>query len=213
MKKWGHAGSVELGAPRGIPELRSKERKNISLSCGQCEKEFTIGHAIAHTNGVLTRKYCSLKCQHLSLKKPAPTFNCLECGSATEYKKTAYGAYSKNKKYCSFECRSKTYKGWCLDKNGYRILKVDGRHIPEHRLVLEKKLGRKLFPEETVHHINGVRNDNRPENLELWSSRHGKGQRVADKIAYAKEILNTYNISHNIVSLSDVMCGLMSMAA
>lgn len=57
---------------------------------------------------------------------------------------------------------------------------------------MEQKLKRALLPDETVHHINGNRQDNRIENLELFSSRHGPGQRVVDKIAFAIEMLQTY---------------------
>lgn len=62
----------------------------------------------------------------------------------------------------------------------------------QHRLVLEELLKRPLLPQETVHHINGVRDDNRVENLELWSSSHPPGQRVEDKVAWATELLRLY---------------------
>lgn len=71
-----------------------------------------------------------------------------------------------------------------LDANGYTRLKVNGRVVHEHRHVMEQSIGRALTKGENVHHINGDRADNRPENLELWVTAQPYGQRVPDLIDY-----------------------------
>jgi len=64
--------------------------------------------------------------------------------------------------------------------------------VPEHRLVMARMLGRPLFDDESVHHKNGNRLDNRPENLELWSRWQPSGQRLTDRIKHALELIERY---------------------
>ena len=67
-----------------------------------------------------------------------------------------------------------------------------GNYVFEHILVAEELLGRFLIDVETVHHRNGVRDDNRPENLELWTRPQPSGIRVSDAIELAHTILDLY---------------------
>jgi len=158
-----------------------------------------------------------MQCSNIGRRKDADERNkfvCENCGKEEHRarKEQSGGRIYREQKYCSYECKVDAQKKKALRKfesggykkhtkqHGYVWITVPElarastgkRSIMEHRWIMMQHIGRDLLPEETVHHINGIRSDNRIENLELFNSRHGPGQRVVDKVDFAIEILTTY---------------------
>lgn len=197
----------------------------LALTCGHCGVQFTRrkGQEREHP-------FCSQACylasdyhRHLvgeanSRRNPDAkvTEPCVYCGVDVERYLSSRG----KQVFCSRDCHD-SYRRARQTKHvtghGYVIMYV-GRdypnatktgHILEHRKVMQDILGRPLVEAENVHHINGVRGDNRPGNLELWSRSQPRGQRVKDKIRWAREFLALYESEEPMSTFRNVTTGVV----
>lgn len=130
--------------------------------CAWCKSEFLAPHNRENRRTA----YCSRKCAVLA------TYAAMDPSERR---------YSKARAFRGGRQIRKGYVFVMAPANHPSIEGTKKRYLPEHRLVMEQMLGRYLEPHEQVHHKNGIRDDNRPENLELWQKQQPAGQRVEEQ--------------------------------
>jgi len=176
-----------------------KQKNNRNLVCEQCGKKFVrnlTDKELAKGKG----KYCSHKCY--SDKYAWKQLYCEQCGSPL---KRGHGD-----RFCSHKCSGlgRRLKDGHTTSRGYVIMTIDdGRRIAQHRYVMEQMLGRPLFAHEKVHHKDGVKTNNEPDNLEIWLNGHPGGQRLQDinKKDVVQLALKTMKLEQELETIKDLL--------
>lgn len=184
-------------------------------SCKNCSKEYDYAGFFCHwcSEKLRAEKRKGIPCRSCNLVKSIYNKTFHLCSTCYRNKRENDDpAYKEKKRIAKFKSRrkcrgqdpnaplmkAKSGEGY-LDPNGYKQLTIKNHpnanksgRIAEHTFIMSLHLQRPLRENESVHHKNGIRNDNRIENLELWHKGQPAGQRIEDKIKWAKEFLESY---------------------
>jgi hypothetical protein len=165
-------------------------------ACSKCKAVKSLDDYYPHKLTKDKKQSCCKACSYLATRK-SKRRSCLGCGTDIQHPAKRCPPCFKEtvsaEKHWNWQGGRTVHQGY-VRLSGYREHPNASKNgsISEHILVMTRHIGRPLTKGETVHHKNGVRDDNRIENLELWSTSQPSGQRVEDKIAWAREFLTKY---------------------
>ncbi len=165
--------------------------------CAICKEEFGVKPCCIDSVKTCGKQYCKTELRRITSRKQL-----LKYGSPSSRKEVAEKISRKTKKAFKEGRMGHMKKVWKDGKkrwqgkgnprykeigskgndHGYITIKTKNGWINEERFIVEKFIGRKLKKDETIHHINGIKNDNRIVNLYLMKRKEHKAWHVLDNM-------------------------------